>query len=1296
MWFGTRDGLNRYDGHKIKVYQYEPHNMSSISNNDINCIYEDDQKRLWIGTENGGLNVFDHNKENFKRIRLLEKGSREKEPQKVLDISIGDDQQLLVSTWQGVFKIDLSRSIFKPERIDIGPSSANVTIETKANDYWIGCEKDGLYRFSSSNQKHHIAFEKYDDLRINDIAEAEKGLLWIATNWGLLKYDIQQETARNIPLQTTGDQVEITSLALGVDSKLWLGTLQHGIIALDKKTESAQIYNSIPDDPNSPKDAGIMDIYFDDNNLLWSATRGLGVQVFNPQAPFKYYGHDETKLNTLRDPSVRAILTDDSGLWVGGYSGLSFFSKNDESHLFFGADKAGLANDNVYALSLDGKDKLWIGSEGGGLFSLDKTTGLISKAGPEKENAFPAKYIYEIYTSKDSSVYLGTENGLFVIRSYQKNPPKAHKIIYGTGLDEKLDSETVFAINEDRKGNLYIGTRSAGLFVINKFNEKVAHYFHDRTKRGSIPSNHIKVLHFAQDESLWIGTGGGGLVKLNLETSSFTHFDEKDGLSDNTVYGILEDEKGLLWVSTNKGISLVDKKEGVLRKFGLESGLQSLEFNTGAFHKSQEGEMYFGGVYGLNSFNPNDPRFHKKRLPVVFTDFKVSNNSVPVGSPLLPEDVNSIEKLKLTHNEMLVSFEFSGMDFLSNHETRYRYMLTGVDDIWRYTSPGERIATYTHLPPGRRELLVQASPNELDDFGVLRRLKLIIYPPPWKTWWAKTIYLLLVGYALMAFRKNEINKMTLRVELNQKRQDAQKYIEQDDLKSRMISNFSHELRTPLTLLVGHIKILASKYSENPSPALKTSLNDAQKSLTRITDLSDQLNELSTIAAGKMNLQAKPENLTNLVNLILSEQKGLGEQKAITFKALSSNENLRIYLDKQKFHEILSTLIRVSIEFSVPGGDITLLVIDDQKDSEKGIGSFAFIQVNHTGEAIPQAEHQNLFDGLYQMDSSQTEKSGVTGISLALVKEMIELHGGSISIESMGDGETSIQLAIPKGRFHLQPEEIISDEQPSVKEAGLDKQVVSDPTKQKILIVEDDIELLGFIKQVLWEDYSITTAQNGEEGYQVAQTTHPDLVISDIAMPKKSGFDMLRNIRQDPVLFNIPVIFLTALVSQEDRLKGYEAYVNDYISKPFNIEELKIRIRNILQSRKQLVQSTQESKAVSVTPDDSVSKEDTKVFKRVKEVIEENLEDSDLNVELVAKSVFMSKRQLERKLKEITGISPAEFIRQMRFIHARQLLMDGSVVSVAEASLAVGFKNVKYFSRLYRNQFGQSPAEILKS
>ncbi|MCF7843191.1 MAG: response regulator [Lentisphaeria bacterium] len=1314
IWFGTADGLNRFDGYDIKVYRYDPNLRETLSDNYIRCMTEDHRQRLWIGTDVGGLNYLDLVHDDFHQIPLYLDSTQTSQARQIWDLYLDEDeQQLWVATWNGLFTVNLSSDVPTATHISTQAKQLRRLTADGSGNIWIGTENFGVIRYPEAlppgfiQTFHTIAGNN----RIQAIEIDDSRTVWIGTKGRLIEYHPESNKIFQYPYQDAfGEPDEVMSLKATTDNTLWVGTSSNGLIQFDRRTKSQRIHVPLPNLSWGLSASAIFDIYIDGEGLLWLGTNGDGVQYFDPHSPFKYYHHRPQDNNSLSNNSVRAIITDKRGnLWVGSYGGLDRFNRVNQTVRHYNAlntQAGGPFNPNVYSVTFDLDSNLWIGTEGGGLYRMDHGTDFIYKPHFDygESGEYPSiesEMIFELFTCPDSGLLIGTNTGLFHLprRNNYAGPPE--KIELETTGPSLRDDADVLAIVRDAAGQIWIGTDGNGLYTLNSDYSVHNQYQHSPNDRYSLSNNRIKSLFIDRHDQLWIGTNGGGLNMLDAESGQILHYNQSDGLADNTIYGILADTAGRLWLSTNNGISLFDTNtDQAAGNFGVAWGLQNKEFNTGAYYQAPDGEMFFGGIGGLTAFYPDRVYAQLKTPGVTLTDFRLENMPVAIGHSyrgniLLPKDIGITKALHLSYREEIVSIAFSSMNFLTATTDAYRYKLEGLNDDWVYTHAKNRMATFTNLPAGEYIFAVQSRHASGVNFGPAQELLITVSPPPWKSWWAYGIYVLILGGVLFALRQNEIKKIRLQNELKRKQEEATRLNEIDQMKSRLIANVSHELRTPLTLLDNHIDELTQTIgSEIPSPARK-SLKNVKSSLVRVNDLSNQLFELSRFAAGKVRLKASPTDINARCHELGNEFRHQLSKHDLAIEIRTPETPLVIYLDQPKFEQIVLNLLSNAQKFSTPGSAIRLEVLDDRRREDRGLGSFVIVRVSNTGPGIESQAIHNVFDRLFQVDSSDmSEKSGA-GIGLALVKELVELHGGTIHVESTPGEETVFEFTLPKGAGHLSPDEKIVPEKPeqkSVQESV--NQPLVEPGGTRILVVEDDAELRQFVCDNLSELYAVSQASNGKAGYELACEFLPDLIVSDVVMPGGDGLELLEAVRADAVLAHVPVIFLTAQSSGEDRLQGYAATANDYIVKPFKIQELRIRIANILEERRKLMEIFREKELPGALKQVQVGKADEKFYQELKQHIFENLDQNEFSVDQLAKTLFMSKRQLERKLKDLTGYSPAEFIRRLRLTQAEAFLREGTFTTVAEVAYAVGFRNVKYFSRLFFQQFGKHPSDLL--
>jgi len=1297
MWFGTKDGLNRYDGHTMRSYKYDPDRSNTLNDNVISCLQEDEQKRLWIGTDGGGLNYLDLVTEEFYQVGTSNDGKQERQ---IWDLQLDlSKSQLWVASWQGVFKVDLQAPVLTMESLtQIQQPVRSLTISQQG--LYAGCENGQLLFLARGSQIVRQLNQKDTPSRIYQLLDQDNKI-FIGSAEGLLQYDQLNQTIHRIKLQAiqrikpkaTGLIPEVTDIIRSKHGTLWVSTTADGLYALNPATQEWINYPPTPNDSQGLTNSGFMELYLDRQGLIWIATKGAGVQYFDPDTPFKYLGY-QTGYQGLQDASVRAILEDSTYLLIGGYNGLDRFSLREFKHYNYNFNPQGLLNNNIYALTKDVNGSIIIGTEGGGLYRLDTPDSQPYPIEVDPKNQIAADHIFELFLARDSTLLIGTGAGLYRLSPNQQPAGLPQKISTGSAPSKALDAEGVYAITQMPNGNLCIGTESNGVFVLNSTLVVIAHYYRDPKNHETLSNNRIKCIYVNPQGTMWIGTNGGGLNKLVSGTTQFIHYSEQNGLPDNTIYGILPDDQGFLWLSTNQGLSRFDPRENKFWNFGPESGLQGPEFNTGAFYRGPTGELFFGGIQGLTHFYPDQVQPPEEQLVVVPTDVLVENRPVRPGTAILKQSISEATQINLKYNHKLLAIKFSAMNFLTGPQMQYRYQLQDLNSDWVYTDANDPTATFTNLPTGQHLFQVQARRGGSARFGPSTQIMINVEPAIWATWWAYTSYVAILGLILIAIRRSELRKIQLKRELEEKRQETKRLNEMEQMRSRLIANVSHELRTPLTILMSQVDQLDQDLTPDLTPGMRKRFRSAHAGLNRVADLTEQLFELSRFATGKVKLHATAMDLIPLLETIVQEFQAECNKHQLKLVMISTVASQQIYIDPGKLEQIMFNLISNAVKFSTPKSTISIKLNRELGQAGLGVDQFARLVVENQGQGISDQALSNIFERFYQVDSSANEKTGGAGIGLALVKEMVELHGGNISVRTTQAGMTRFEFTLPLGMSHLTPEELAPVNTAPTKLTFAGNQQPLDPTKATILVVEDDAELRQFIQTELAKNWSVLTAENGEEGLQSARIKLPDMIISDINMPRKTGLELLKDIRNDEILAHVPVILLTGQTDAEDRLKGYQAQANDYINKPFKLQELKVRIQNILDDRRNLRQKNVHSQTAPALRAD-ISKADEQFFRRVRDVINEHVSKHSFSVEQLAQAVFISRRQLERRLKDLTGLSPAEIIRQRRLSQAQQYLTDGEFMTVAEVATATGFKNVKYFSRLYRNLFGQTPGATLK-
>lgn len=678
-------------------------------------------------------------------------------------------------------------------------------------------------------------------------------------------------------------------------------------------------------------------------------------------------------------------------------------------------------------------------------------------------------------------------------------------------------------------------------------------------------------------------------------------------------------------------------------------------------------------------------------MPVGFDEF--NNHSI------LKKSITETKEIELSYDDYVVSLEFAALDFHAPEKNKYAYKMEGFEKDWNYTDANGRFVTYTNLDPGEYTFKVKGSNND----GVWNEagasLRIIITPPWWSTWWAYTLYWFSVILLLISIRTYDLKRQRLKHQLELEHEHSEKLEEVDHMKSRFFANISHEFRTPLTLILGPSE---SIITETLDEKTKKKAGSIKRNANRLLNLINQLLDLSKLEAGRLKLETSYSNIVTFVKGIAMSFESLAERKDIVLKIKNTSDEIELYFDKEKMEKVFTNLLANAFKFTPGGSKITISVSETDNNSVE-------IKIKDAGIGIPQEELPKLFDRFYQVDSSHTRERGGTGLGLALAKELVELHLGSIKVESEEKKWTEVTVTLPLGKEHLLPEEILVADEPleEIKilveeEEGrestsmqVDKPLPEDIIKYKtiILVVEDNTDVREYIKDSLKNEYYIEEAANGEQGLRKAEKIIPDLIISDIMMPKMDGNELTRKLKNDERTSHIPVILLTAKSEQESKLEGLETGADAYLTKPFDTKELQIRIKNLINLRRKLQQKFSHGKIVTIKGEEKkVSGLDEKFMKKVLEVIENHISEETFSIEDFGSEVGMSRMQIHRKLKALTGKSASHYIRSVKLFKAKEMIGKHEA-TISEIAYSLGFSSPAYFTRCFKEEYGHPPSEL---
>ncbi len=1329
MWFGTQDGLNKYDGYNFKVYKYDELNPDSISDNFIASIYEDKSETLWVGTDGGGLNQFNRQTEQFIHYKHNPDEPHSLSNNRVLSIYEDQSGTLWVGTDGGglnQFNRQTQQFIHYTHNPDDPYSLSNDTVfsiyQDTSGKLWIGTGGGGLNQFNrETGQFTHYKHNPNNPNSLgNDtvmsIFEDQSHRIWIGTNGGGLN-EFNPKTEEfihyihnpNDPNTLSHDTV--SSIAEDKFGNLWLGTSNWYVnsygLGLDKFNPEIQQfthYTHDPANPNSISDDIISWVLRDQSGIIWTANAFSGINKFDEQGrTFKHYKNEPSNLHSLSSNHVMSIDEDRDGtIWIGtSDGGLNEFNRKTGEFRHYTHDPNNpdsLSNDAVWSIYEDCLGTIWVGTFGGGLNKFDRQTGKFTPYinNQDDPNSLTDNTITSIYEDRFGTLWIGTFNG--GINKFDPKIGKFNHYIHNPTNPQSLSDNNAWSIYESKSGILWIATWGG----LNKFNYKTdsfTSYSHNPNNVNSLSYDRILSVYEYPTGTLWIGTFGGGLDKFDIATETFTHYTVKDGLPNNSVVGILADDQGNLWLSTGKGLSKFNPQTETFRNYDVEDGLQGNEFDGVKAHfKSKTGEMFFGGLNGFNAFYPDQVKDNPHIPPIVLTDFKKFNQSVK-----LDQSISQLKELKLSYKDRFFGFEFAALDYTNPAKNQYAYKLEGFDNDWIYAGT-RRYATYTNLDGGTYTFRVKGSNND----GVWNEegtsIKIIISPPPWKTWWAYSLYSITLITAVLTYvqwrtqakeRENtllreserrlaqfleavpvglfvidgggktyyanqtaqqllgkgiapdattdelpeiyqayiegtnqlyptedqpivqalkgeratadnteirqgdqriplevwatpifdESNKILYAIaafqditERKQAERDRLQFTQEleakntalqrlDQLKDEFLANTSHELRTPLNGIIGIAESLIDGAAGQLTEAQITNLSMIVSSGKRLASLINDILDFSKLKNGDIELQRKPIDFRQIVEVVLTLCQPLVKNKPLTLKNEIPWDLPAVDGDENRLQQIMYNLIGNGIKFTDTGSvTVSAIVIDSSTPTP-----LIEVTVSDTGIGISADQFTDIFKSFEQVDASISRPYSGTGLGLSITKQLVELHGGTIRVESeLAVGSRFIfTLPITFQPLDRRLNQTLDLNQSVIKvrENDVSPSIPLSPpltTKSQltILVVDDEpINLQVVANHLSLQNYAIIQANDGIEALEKLENgLRPDLIVLDIMMPKMSGYEVCRKIRQQFPASEIPVVMLTAKNQVSDLVAGLEAGANDYVTKPILKNELLARIK----------------------------------------------------------------------------------------------------------------------------------------
>lgn len=1267
LWLATQDGLNKYDGQSFKKYEFLFTDITNVEYSDLGKVYRDKEDNLWVIPSSNIPHKYDAQTDTF--LPLLE----------LKDVT-SMFQDLQLNFWFGTYNSGLFKKDHETGKVEqvITPeitSKIYTITEDNSGKLWIAC-KGKMISYNLISRKTTSYKPNIDEVvHFGSIAVDNKNQIFAGTfGEGIWVKGVNDEQFRPFDdprFQDLANLKDIYVLSLFIDSKnnLWVGTYGSGLFKVNFEDAVIRQFKEKKNNPKTIHYNDILSIYEDFSGVLWFGTDGAGVSYYDEYLDkFNYYTNSLTPEDINIDV-VRSVVTDADGIvWVGtsGKGLTKFDPKNETWKTFLETEESyGLACDRIMSLYSDKDQNLWIGTQDGGLHIMDNNERIVQYKNHPTAGV-DVNTIWRIHEDHNAYKWLATgQKGLI---QFDKNKGVLQALSKTLG---NFPSNNIRVVIDAEPGFFWVATDERHILKLNietgTFEDYSRFLFQNQAQ---VQYNYsVKTLLYQNDQILWIGTAGNGIMALDLTSNKLHNYTVDDGLANNVIYAIMPDEKGQFWLSSNKGISKFSPprtwdEQPEITNYTSYDGL-SIEFNTGAYHTSENGDIYFGALDGFYWLNP----------------LEIKNNTQPPKTVLSKVEVNNTEmdfseKLKLRSFQNTITFTFSSLQFSLPHKNYFNYKLDGYDEDWSNAS-NINFARYTNLPAGDYVFKVLSSNYD----GVWNQIPAEFSFKILKPWYASTgailIYVMLTLLAAFLIYTYFKVRWQMQLELKVEHDKTERLKQLNDYKTKLYTNLSHEFRTPLTLISAPVK--KQLQSNDLSSDTREDLMLVDRNANKLSGLVNQLLELSKLESGFIKLKISYSNIELFLHAIVASFVPLAVQKT-----LKLTTNIKVtqfaWYDADVIEKIINNLLSNAIKYTPKGGTIIF-------NSEIKSGQLTLSVQNDISE-IKEQEISKIFDRFYQIDSNNEG----FGIGLSLIKELVTLNKGTIHAEYVNETAIHFLVTLPVEKEVFNDAEIHEPSPHELKHELSKEEKTSKQHSEKeiILIVEDNVDMLQFVTRMFEPKYKVIQAQDGLEGINKAFQYIPDVIISDIMMPKTDGITLCNTLKTDEKTSHIPIILLTAKSGEENELIGLKTGADDYILKPFNPEKIQIRVQKLIEIRNNLRMRYQQD--VSLKPQDiAITATDEKFLNKLQQILDERLVDPEFNADYFSKEIGMSRMQLHRKLVALTGLSTTMFIKSQRLKHAVALL-ENSNSNVAEVAYSSGFNSPSYFTKSFKDTYGKSPVD----
>lgn len=1309
IWIATEQGLTKFDGKSLTSFAINKQHYS-LSHNRTQTMLLAPNGNIWIGTSDG-LNIYDYLTDSIIQVRT------NSEPLKLVynDITILTSSADKNTIWLGTYGNGVNYfnwhtkeflSLALPN-LSNAPQPLNITslIEDDNNRLWIGTQANGLYLYDLKSKKIEH-FQLPDNGRfVRKIYQDSFRRIWVGTSKGCYIYNETTTRLDQINYPKALISNSIGAIMEDRNGKLWVGTEQFlmNFSARAFSLNEEFDYQIIEHGESITRLScpSVNTLFADQENNIWIGTAWGGVNMLKgTTAKFLLFKHNPDMENSIPNSPITAICSDESNtLYIAtiGTDKVGLCSVNPETGKTIEHPINKLLPGYIYqSIFIDSDKNLWIGTYNQGLIKTKRNSSGYEqfRNNSSDSSSLPGNDVRSIFESKDHTLWIGTQSGL---ARYNKTKGQISRVEL-----VKNRNIAIRTIKEDTSGLLWIGTYGDGALIYDPKNNTV---------NASPINNSIHIIHdiFIDGKTVWMATNGEGLVRVNTDTKATRFYNDVDGLASNYLNSVLCDESGNIWVGHTKGISKLNPETSEIVNFNSVDGVQTGGFSEHAALKLPNGSIVFAGFDGINIFNPSNVMKDDKCPPVVFTKLLVSNELVVPStdkqstSPIT-ENITLATHIDLKYYQSVFTIEFMGMNYNANPKIQYAYILEGSDKEWINIGTQNSV-TFRNLSAGNYTFKVKASsPDVVWDDSNIKTIGITAHAPFWATGWAYLVYYLLLFTLIYFISMFIVIRIRTANNLKIERARREKEEELHQEKLQFFTNISHELRTPLTLIFGPLETM---YSEEEDEDKKSNIKIIIYNAKRLLAMVNQLLDFRKAERGQMKLKVQYANIVTIINEVIISFKDLKKQKVINIEFPHDEEKIMAWHDAEFISKSLINLISNSFKFTPQGGTITVLI----SLTADAIGhQMLSISVTDTGKGILEKDLPFIFDRFYQGDEKRNQQQG-TGIGLHLVKSLIELHHGTIEVESTPNIKTIFKITIPidKSAYLNQEFYNISDETYKQKldvsgfvDAAEDEDIhqiekKKKDNRKKILIVEDNADIRNYIKTTLGSNYAIEEAENGLIGWDLINLHEFDLVISDLMMPEMDGIEMCKRMKTSVETDHIPIIMLTAKSDIENRIEGLSLGADSYITKPFHPEHLKVRVIKLIELRDLLKERY--SKKILLgelhsSQNESDSPEEIFLHKAISIVMEKMLE-SEFNGDALAADLNISRMGLHRKIKALTGQTTGEFIRNLRLKKAHDLLtIEGK--NISEVCYEVGFNSPSYFTTCFADVYKIAPSEYVRS